>query len=160
MTTVLVEGDSDRIAVHTLAPRLGLPVPHIVAIGGAFSARRAAAGIRDRRLIGLVDRAEAAQFAGVVDEVFVCEPDLEGELIRAIGINGVRAVIEAQGEGASFERMQRQPAQRDRTLEAQLVRFFAGRSGNKARYAALLAEAVPIERAPAVLVDLLRATVI
>ena len=95
--------------------------------------RRAAAALPGERLLGLVDRAEEADFDGVVDEVFVCDPDLEAELVRALGAECVRAIIEQQGEGRSFEVLQRQPAQRGRTLEQQLTQFFAGRSGNKIR---------------------------
>jgi hypothetical protein len=93
----------------------------------------------------------------VIDEVFVCEPDLEAELVRALGATAVEAVIAAQGELDSFRRLQRQPAQRVRSVEAQLTRFFGGRSGNKARYARLLAEALPPSRIPAPLAGVLAA---
>jgi len=147
-TTVLVEGASDAAAVETLARRRGMAPPSIVAVGGSKGVRRAAARLRGERLLGLVDRAEAADFAGVVDELFVCDPDLEAELVRALGADRVRAIIAQQGEGRSFEVLQRQPAQRGRTLEQQLALFFAARSGNKLRYARLLADASPLDRVP------------
>ena len=39
----------------------------------------------------------------------------------------------------------------------QLARFFGGRSGNKPRYARLLAEAVPLDQVPRPLAELLAA---
>ena len=80
--------------------------------------------------------------------MFVCDPDLEGEFVRSLGVARVEAVIAEQGELESFRRLQNQPFQRGRPPEAQLARFFGGRSGNKARYARLLAEAVPLDRIP------------
>jgi hypothetical protein len=53
--------------------------------------------------------------------------------------------------------LQRQPAQRGRPLEQQLMLFFAGRSGNKVRYARVLAAAVPRDRVPHPLAQLLAA---
>jgi hypothetical protein len=157
MTVVLVEGVSDAAALETLAWRMRVPPPRIVAVGGSKGARRAAAGLVGERLLGLVDRAERADFAGIVDELFVCDPDLEAELVRALGADGVLAIIEQQGEGRSFEVLQRQPAQRGRALEQQLIQFFAGRSGNKVRYARLLADAVQLDRVPEPLAALLAA---
>lgn len=157
MTVVLVEGVSDAVAVETLARRMRMRPPPIVAVGGSKGARRAAAELPEVHLLGLVDRAERADFAGVVDELFVCDPDLEAEFVRALGPDGVLALIVEQGEGHSFSLLQRQPAQRGRTLEQQLRQFFAGRSGNKIRYARLLADAVPLERVPPPLAALLAA---
>jgi hypothetical protein len=155
MTVVLVEGASDALAVETLAARLGLAGPRLVVVGGSKGARRAVAELAGERLLGLVDRAEQADFAGLVDELFVCDPDLEAEFVRALGAESVLALIEEQGEGRSFRVLQRQPAQRGRPLEQQLMLFFAGRSGNKVRYARLLAAAVPRDRVPHPLAQLL-----
>ncbi|MFE5408270.1 ATP-dependent endonuclease [Microbacterium sp. NPDC056569] len=157
MSVVLVEGESDRIAVETLAARLGMRMPRIRVVGGSKGARRAAAELSGTRLLGLVDRGERADFERVLDTVFVCDPDLEAEFVRALGVAAVEAVIAEQGELDSFRGLQRQPFQRDRPVEAQLARFFGGRSGNKARYARLLAEAVPLERVPPPLAALLAA---
>ena len=157
VTVVLVEGESDRIALETLAARTGIGMPAVRVVGGSKGARRAAEELGAERLIGLVDAGERADFEGVLDTVFVCDPDLEGEFVRALGVDGVEAVIAAQGELESFRSLQRQLFQRDRPPEAQLARFFGGRSGNKARYALLLAEAVPLERVPPPLAALLAA---
>ncbi|WP_318152946.1 ATP-dependent endonuclease [Microbacterium helvum] len=153
--TVLVEGESDRVALETLAARMGVRMPAVRVVGGSKGARRAADELAGERLIGLVDAGERADFERVLDRVFVCDPDLEGEFVRALGVDGVEAVIAGQGELGSFRSLQRQPFQRGRPAEAQLARFFGGRSGNKARYARLLAEAVPLDRVPAPLAGLL-----
>ncbi len=155
MTIVLVEGESDAAAVRALAARRGMPEPRVLPVGGSKGVRRAAAELPGERLIGLVDLAERRDFERVLDTVFVCDLDLEVELIRALGVAGVEAVIAQQGELESFRRLQEQPFQRTRTPEEQLVRFFGGRSGNKIRYARLLADAVPLDRVPPPLVALL-----
>ena len=79
---------------------------------------------------------------------YACSPDLEDELIRALGPEAVEELVEARGELRSFRRLQRQPAQRSRSLHDQLRRLMSGRSGGKARYAAAMAAAVPLERVP------------
>ncbi len=102
-----------------------------------------------------MDAPERRDFERVLATVFVCDPDLESEFVRALGIDGVEAVIAGQGELESFRRLQHQPYQRGRTPQQQLARFFGGRSGNKQRYARLLAEAVPLDRVPPPLAGLL-----
>ena len=154
---VLVEGESDRVALETLATRMGRRMPHIRVVGGSKGARRAAEELPAHRLVGLVDIGERRDFERVLDTVFVCDPDLEAEFVRALGVTRVEAVIAAQHELTSFRRLQNQPFQRDRPPEAQLARFFGGRSGNKARYARLLADAVPLDRVPPPLAGVLDA---
>jgi hypothetical protein len=44
--------------------------------------------------------------------------------------------------------MQRQPAQRGRTVEAQLRRFMGTHSGRKLKYARLLVEALDLDAVP------------
>ncbi len=157
MSIVLVEGDSDAVAVRTLAGRLGLPTPRVLPVGGSKGARRAAGQLDGQRLLGLVDAAERRDFERVLATVFVCDPDLEAEFVRALGIEGIEAVIAGQGELESFRRLQAQPNLSDKPVEHQLARFFGGRSGNKVRYARLLAEAVPLDAIPAPLAGLLAA---
>jgi hypothetical protein len=79
---------------------------------------------------------------------FVCVLDLEDEMIRSLGADAVEGVIEAQREMGSFRIFQRQPAQRQRSIEGQLRRFLGTHSGRKIAYGALLAEALELERAP------------
>jgi hypothetical protein len=79
---------------------------------------------------------------------YVCERDLEDELIRALGVPAVERVIAEQGELASFRTLQHQPAQRAATTEQQLHRFMGTRSGRKARYARALVDALDLTRVP------------
>lgn len=157
MTLIIVEGESDRVAVEILGARLGLALPEVRSVGGSKGARRAVASLPGARVIGLVDRPERRDFERFLDAVYVCDPDLEGEFVRALGVAAVLSLIDDEGERVSFRRLQHQPAQRARTLEQQLSRFFGGRSGNKLRYARLMAEALPLERIPPPIDALLKA---
>ena len=152
-----MEGVSDAVALSVFASRLGLPAPDVRAVGGSKGARRAVAALPGRHVIGLVDAAERADFEAHLPLVLMCDPDLEAELIRALGTDGALAVVDAQGELASFRRLQHQPFLRERNLEHQLGRFLGGRAGNKERYARLFAQAVPLDRVPPPLVALLAA---
>ena len=161
---MVVEGESDRAALEALARRRGRDLAaegvSVAPIGGAHAIGRYLARLRaegfDGRLLGLCDAGEEAYFrrAGV-QEVFVCRPDLESELIRAAGTEAVLGVIETLGEQRSFHSFQRQPFQRGRPLEAQLHRFLGTHSGRKALYARALVEALADGRAPAPLDQLL-----
>jgi hypothetical protein len=156
-TVVFVEGESDRVAVEVLARRLGVTHVEVIPVGGSKGIRRALALVSAGpdggatsavRARGLVDAHERRDFERFLDAVQVCDPDLERELFRALGVDGVERLIAAEGELDSFRRLQRQPAQRTRTEEQQLARFIGGRSGNKLRYARLMAEAVPLPDIP------------
>ncbi|BDV32312.1 ATP-dependent endonuclease [Microbacterium terricola] len=160
MTVIIVEGESDRVVLEVLSTRMGIALGRIVTIGGASGIRRAVSELPGESIVGLVDANERAQFERVMERVFVCDPDLEGELVRALGSDAVEAVIAEQGEHESFRRLQNQPAQRGRPVEAQLARFFGGRSGNKLRYARLLTAAVPLDRIPPPLAELIRAAAV
>lgn len=71
---------------------------------------------------------------------FVCEPDLEAELIRAVGVDAVLSVIATQGEDQRrFRSLQGQPEWRGRPVGDQLRRWLGSGSGRKVRYASLLA---------------------
>lgn len=156
MTLVLVEGESDRIAVETLATRRGVHID-VVAIGGAQAARRVVAAHAGESMVGLVDVQERAELERVLDTVFVCDRDLEDELIRALGVERVLELLAAHGELASFGTLQHQPAQRGRSTTDQLRRFLGGRSGNKLRYASILVDALDDARVPAPLEGVLAA---
>jgi hypothetical protein len=177
---VLVEGDSDRLALEALAARrardLAAEGVAVMGIGGATNIRRFLDRFGPHGLglpvAGMCDLAEEGFFrrglqeAGLAgkgsrDELeangfYVCEPDLEGELIRALGTAGVEAVIEAEGELGWLRLMQRQPAQQGRTAHQQLHRFMGTRAGRKAAYARRLVEALDPERIPAPLDGVLR----
>ena len=168
----LVEGISDRVAVESLAGRLGRDLAAegvaVVAMGGAtnighFLARYGPRGL-DVRLAGLYDAGEESAIRralardglgrdlGRIDMealgFYVCDPDLEGELIRAVGVHVVEQVIDEHGELRSLRTLQAQPAQRGWTIEAQLRRFMGTRSGRKAVYARLLVDALDLSKVP------------
>lgn len=169
---VLVEGLSDRAALAALAGRRGRSLEAegvaIVAMGGAQALSRFLEefGPRgsNRGLAGLCDAGEEAAFrralerAGLGSDLtrvrmealgfYVCVEDLEDELIRALGVPAVEAVVAAQGELRPFRTLQKQPAQRGWTTEAQLRRFLGTHSGRKAQYARALVEALDLERVP------------
>ena len=169
---VLVEGDSDRVALHTAAERRGRDLAaegiDVVAMGGITNTRAFAShyGPRGLRvpLAGLYDAPEESKVrhglvaAGLVAALdpgalpglgfYKCSVDLEDELIRALGVDAVEAVIEAAGEARSLRLLAGMPAQRGWSREAVLRRFLGVRSGRKARYAALLVGALEPDRVP------------
>jgi predicted ATP-dependent endonuclease of OLD family len=164
---VLVEGDSDRIALETLAARLGRDLAtqgvEVTSMNGvtnvsAFLERFAT----NRRVVVMCDEGESASVrraaarAGVENlHVEVCVVDLEDELIRALGPTAVERVIEAQGELGSFRSLQQMPAHRERTTEQQLRRFIGTKSGRKLRYARILVDALDPARIPQPLMGVL-----
>jgi hypothetical protein len=160
---VLVEGLSDQAAVEALARRRGRDIDaegvSVVAMGGAqaigrFLERYGPHGL-DVVLAGLCDAAEEDAFrrglerAGLGSDLtragmealgfYVCDADLEDELIRALGAAAVEQIAAAQGELGSFRTFQKQPAQQARTHEQQLRRWMGNR---KIRYAPLLVDAL------------------
>ena len=169
---VLVEGMSDRLALEALAHRRGRDLDgagiSIVSIAGATNIGRVLdlLGRRglDVRLAGLCDAAEERYFqrgleqAGLGSDLtrsgmealgfYVCEADLEDELIRSLGVASVEQVVEAQGELGSFRTFQKQPAQRRRRTDEQLRRFMGTKSGRKSHYAPLLVDALDLARVP------------
>lgn len=166
-TAVLVEGDSDRLAIEALARRYDVDLDghrvEVITMGGATNVRAFVKRLgpigEGRRVLGLCDRQETGWFRRVLDpaDIFVCDADLEDELIRALGIDAMLAFIDAQGEGDSFRTMQRQPAQRDRSVADQLHRFIGAKSGRKSRYAPRLVDAMQLERTPKPLAALVAA---
>jgi hypothetical protein len=150
---VLVEGLTDQLALETLAARRGLDLPEcgvaVVPIGGAHAIGRFLARFAGRaELAGLCDANEEPVFrralerAGVATDRFhVCEPDLEGELIRALGADAVRAVVEANGDLGPLKTFERQPDWQGRRTDAQLHRFLRSSSRRNLRYARLLVDA-------------------
>lgn len=165
-TVVLVEGESDRVAVTTLARLrerdLAAEGVEVVAMGGATNVHRflgrygAAPHVR---VAGLCDLGERRFFARALRRhgfsFFVCERDLEDELIRCLGAERVIEVVADQGEAGALATFRQQPAQRARPVEAQLHRFLGTHSGRKAQYARALVEALPAGVSPAPLAGLL-----
>jgi hypothetical protein len=169
---VLVEGGSDQVAVESLAARHGRDLDaegvSVVPLGGATSIGRFVDLCGPRglgaRLAGLCDVGEerffrrALERAGLGSDLtpdeleplgfYVCDADLEDELIRSLGADAVQQVIAAQGELRPFRTFQNQPVQREWTVERQLRRFMGTHSGRKAQYAHELVESLDLERTP------------
>jgi Overcoming lysogenization defect protein-like, TOPRIM domain len=169
---VLVEGISDQIALETLAARRSRSLERdgvaVVPIGGAQAIERFlrhfGPGGRAVTLAGLCDAGEEAVFrsgfarAGFGPELsrarmqergfFVCVEDLEDELLRAVGAPAVEALLEQERDLAAFRTFQKQPAWRERNVEAQLRRFMTSADRRKLRYARILVEALDPARVP------------
>lgn len=165
---MLVEGESDRAALLTLAARRGRDLAaegiEVVAMGGitntrTFALRYAGLGVP---VLGLYDAADETKLrrglaaAGIsADGFYRCTEDLEDELIRALGADAVEAVIETAGETRSLRLLAGMPAQAGWTRVQLLRRFIGVRSGRKAKYAVLLVEALELDRMPEPLVAVL-----
>jgi len=167
-TTVLVEGDSDRLAIEALARRwdrdLEAEGTTVVSMGGATNIGSFLKRFAGSKVAGLCDAAEEGEFrrglerAGLGAELdragmemlgfFVCVEDLEDELIRALGADAVERVIHARGELESFRTFQKQPAWRDRPKAEQLRRFLGTHSGRKVSCAPLLVDALDLDAVP------------
>jgi hypothetical protein len=157
MPVVLVEGVTDRIALEAVARRLALDLDgvEIVPIGGAQAIRRAAAQHEAERVVGLCDAGEERYFRRVLgDATYVCDQDLEDELIRALGVDRVQEVVAAQGELEIFRNFQQQLYWRERPVEHQLRRWLQN-GGRYLRYPPLLVEAMEPDEIPRPLVDVL-----
>jgi hypothetical protein len=156
---VLVEGTSDRRAVETLARRrgrdLGAEGVAVVSMGGFGNLPRLLRKYRGLRVAGLYDVGEERHFMralgcddrGALERAgfYACTRDLEDELTRAVGPEGMERLLADQGELRAFRTYQRQPAHRARPLEEQLHGFMWNR---KQKYAVLLVEALELERVP------------
>jgi hypothetical protein len=156
---VLVEGTSDGRALEALARRRGRDLRaegiDIVSMGGFGNLPRVLRQHGDLPLAGLYDIGEERHFLralgcedrGELERVgfYACTRDLEDELTRAVGPDGMERVLAEQGELRAFRTYQKQPAHRARPLEDQLHGFMWNR---KQKYAVLLVEALDLERVP------------
>jgi hypothetical protein len=180
---ILVEGDSDRAAVLALARALGTDLADsgvvVVAMGGITNTARYVSELGPQgqrlRLAGLYDaREERFVRHGLVRGGFAPEPgspglaalgfhrcdrDLEDELIRAVGIDRMLAVLDSEGDLVPFRTLQQQPAHRGGSVADHLHRFLGAGSGRKIRYGSLLVQALALSEVPtpltAVLADAL-----
>lgn len=168
-TVLLVEGASDQRALEALARRQSRDLEAegvaVVAIAGATNIARfldlLGPSGHDVRLGGLCDVMERQAFrtaleqAGLGSELgdtgmerlgfFVCVRDLEEELIRALGPERMVGLIESQGQLRRFRSFQNQPAQRHKSIDAQIWRWLGN---HKIRYAPLMVEALDLEEVP------------
>jgi hypothetical protein len=169
---VLVEGVSDQLAVEALARRRGRDLRAeriaVAPMGGSknvgtfldrFGPR--GAGLT---LAGLCDAGEERDFqrglerAGLGAKLtradmerlgfYVCEADLEDELIRALGPAVVERVLDAMGDLVPFRTFQKQPEWQGQPIERQLRRFLGAGSGRKAESAPLLVGALDLRKVP------------
>jgi hypothetical protein len=169
---VVVEGPSDQIAIEALARRRGLDLTaagiRIVHLEGAHGIGSFLARLGPRRdgvrLAGLCDAGEEAVFRRALEDsgfgaglsrvemerlgFFVCDADLEDELIRALGVTAVEAVLRANGDLRRFRTLQQMPAWRGRATEEQLRRFMGSGGRRKIRYARHLVDALALDRVP------------
>ena len=169
---VLVEGESDRIALLVLAGRRGRDLVaegvEVLAMGGITNVR----GFAERfgphglglPLSGLYDAPEERQLrhglarAGIdvgptaadlaAAGFCCCTADLEDELVRALGVSRALEVVDRAGETPSFRLLAQMPAQRGWSDHLLVRRFLTSQSGRKARYARLFTEALDLERVP------------
>lgn len=176
-TVVLVEGPSDAAALRVLLAARGPAMPgpvDVVDMGGVTNVGRhlqqLSASREPVRIAGLCDAAEvrfvvrALQRQGAaVDTLedlarlgfFVCDPDLEGEFIRALGAPAVAAVLDDLGDGRRFRMFRSQRYWRGRDLADQVHRFAGSGSGRKVRLAEHLAGRLTPRTTPAPLAAVL-----
>ncbi|MET0781822.1 MAG: ATP-dependent endonuclease [Microbacterium sp.] len=178
-TAVLVEGDSDRVAIEALAESRGRDLERervaVIPLGGAMNIRTFLTLLGPRGLgldlAGLCDVGEEGFFrrglehAGLGDELsrddmevlgfYTCIADLEDEFIRRLGTATVEQAMDAEGDLRAFRVFQNQPAQRGRAVDAQQRRFLGSIGGRKSRYARALVRQLAGDRAPRPLEQLL-----
>ena len=107
MAVILVEGITDRIALEAVAAKLGLDLDEdgieIVPIGGAQAVRRAYAEYEGKQVAGLCDAGEERWFRRVLgDATYVCDKDLEDELIRTLGAGVSRTLSPRRASSRRF----------------------------------------------------------
>jgi hypothetical protein len=148
---VLVEGTSDVLAVEAMARRVGRDLDAegvaVVSMGGAGGLEEHLRRFAGFHLVGLCDVDHEARWARRLERAglgsdldregmetlgfFVCERDLEDELIRALGVDAAEAVIVEQGDLRAFRTLTKQPYHRDGDRLEQLRRFFTSQSSRK-----------------------------
>jgi Overcoming lysogenization defect protein-like, TOPRIM domain len=169
---VVVEGESDQVAIETLAVRRGVDLAaagiQVVRLGGAHRI----GGFLDQlgrrsdglRVAGLYDAGEEPIFRRALERAgfgsdltrarmerlgfYVCVADLEDELIRALGVAAVEEILGLNGDLRRFRTLQQMPAWRGRAAEEQLRRFMGSGGRRKIRYARIFVDALDLDRVP------------
>jgi hypothetical protein len=172
---VLVEGASDAAVVRVLCTSWGIPASavEIRDLGGVTNVGRHLRSIPSgARVLGLYDAPEERFVRRALHSTgrdpdgdrelselgfWVCDRDLEEELIRALGPDRVEHVLAELGELERFRAFQRQPQWRGRDLAEQLHRFAGTASGRKLVLARRLAEELTAPTTPAPLAQLVSA---
>ena len=173
---VLLEGASDVAAVRVAAGLAGRDpaAVRLVDMGGATNARRVLGELvpQGHSVLGLCDRNEAPYVLRALNHVgydvrdvdslpshgfWVCDRDLEEELIRAVGATRALDVLEAIRLSTSFVTFTRQPAWEDRPFADQLRRFAGAGSGRKELLAGALTAALTFDELPPPLAGLVSA---
>lgn len=163
---LIVEGESDQIAVRALAQRLGRDLDaegiSVVSLEGAgsfatFFALLGPAGL-DIPIGGLCDADHEASWCAVLassdpaitdrsdmaaNGFYICQNDLEDELFASLGSEGVEAALRSGGDGAAFDRFAEQPSQ-DGGPEDKLRRYV---DRSKVRSAAVLIDGLDLATA-------------
>ena len=167
---ILVEGESDQAAVATAAATLGCDLEErraeIRVLGGATNFDRALSSLKQQPeldVVGLCDANEADLWHRVVEqhgrldaEIYVCDRDLEDELLRACGLDRVERYIESVDEGRPLRTMRKQAPWVDKPGVEQLRRFIGAKATRKVRYGAGLTALLEPHEIPAPIADLLR----
>lgn len=168
-TIVLLEGVSDIAALSAVAKTRGVCLENVelIDLGGVTNVRRALHELhgdsRELDILGLCDAPEARFVEQALNEIgctvrdasdlaaygfFICQADLEEELIRALGTDHTVAVIEELGLDVKLATLRQQPAWQDRPLAEQLHRFCGVASGRKELLAGALASALDPDEVP------------
>jgi predicted ATP-dependent endonuclease of OLD family len=178
---LLVEGESDRLAVEAIAERKGrnldadgvtiVPIngitkaPVYIDLFGPHGLNVKMAGLYDESeeayVLRGVERSEMADEPNRADlerlGFLVCQRDLEDELVRALGGKAAKEVVEGNGDLGALELFSQQPAYKELSLEEQVVAFIqSGRKSRKVEYAPLLVDAIPESAFPAPLEKVLQ----
>lgn len=174
-TVVFVEGPSDYLAVREAARRSGVDLDArgvaIVSLQGAgllaIYLKLLGPNGLDLKLLGLCDLDAEADWqtkltaAGVpvadratmnASGFYVCDTDLEDELVRALGDAEVQAILTQENEAANFAAFASDPARQGLSLSEQLVAFARKR---KVRWSPRLAAGLTAATAPPPISDLL-----
>jgi hypothetical protein len=177
---VLLEGASDVAAVRVVAERAGLPLQErgveLVDMHGATNIRRhllsAATAPGSPRVLGMCDAPEAPFFVRALRRVGcavgspddlpwwgfqVCDRDLEDELVRHLGEEATRTVLEELGLTQRFAKLAQQPAWVKGSFHERVHRFAGAASGRKELMAGALAAALDLTAPPRPLAGLLDA---
>ncbi|MBF4161993.1 hypothetical protein [Nocardioides acrostichi] len=171
---VLLEGASDVAAVETAAEVAGVALDGVdlVSMGGVTNIGRhlRAADSEGIDLRGMCDAAESPFVVRALRAIgyrvddpdhlpsagfWVCDRDLEDELVRALGTARILQVLEAQLMLRSFQSLLVQPAWRDRPFADQVHRFVGAGSGRKVRLARAFTACLSPDELPAPLAGLL-----